>query len=101
MRMRDEAQDADEEDTEANSWAGKPQLLQLLEFCALKSKAEMVKAVLCQGAFDSAGKDDCINCKCNACGFKKLWSEGLRKHVVDEKGNVKTGAPIEFQSEVR
>ena len=97
----DEAQDDDEADVEVDSWAGKTQLLRLLEFCALKSKAEMMKNVLCEGAFDGAGKDDCINGKCSACGFKKLWSEGLRKHVVDEKGNVMGSAPVEFQSEVR
>ena len=72
-----------------------------MDFCALKSKSDMVKAVLCPGAFDGAGKLDCINCKCAACGFKKLWSEGLRKHVVDGDGNVMESAPVEFQSEVK
>jgi len=97
----DEAQDDDEDNAEVDSWEGKEQLLKLLEFCALKSKAEMMKKVLCEGAFDGAGKDACINSKCAACGFKKLWSEGLRRHVVDAEGNVKASAPVEFQSEVR
>ena len=47
------------------------------------------------------GKLNCINCKCPACGFKKLWLDGLRKHVVDGDGNVMDSAPIEFQSEVK
>ena len=85
--------------------------LKLMEFCKLESKSEMVKFVLCDGAFDGAGKEDCINGKCSCgvkngkkldsgCGFKILWSEGLRKHVVDKDGNVMASAPKEFQSEV-
>jgi len=25
---------------------------------------------------------DCLNSKCPHCGFKRLWSQGLRKHLV-------------------
>ena len=72
-----------------------------MKFCALKSKSEMVKFCLCDGVFDGAGKKNCLDGKCSACGFAKLWSAGLRKYVVDGLGNVMESAPIEFQSEVK
>ena len=51
----DDAQSDDEDDSQLDTWVGKAQLLKLMEFCALKSKSDMVKAVLCPGAFDGAG----------------------------------------------
>ena len=100
----DDVGDDDAEESELDSWAGKPGLLKLLQFCSLKSKSEMVQFCLCPGAFDGAGKSACINCKCTSCGFAKIWSNGLRKHVVDVVdgcGNVMESAPIEFQSTVK
>ena len=97
----DDAADNDDDETELDSWEGRAGLLRLMEFCGLKSKSEMVKFSLCSGAFDDAGKLDCINCNCPHCGFSKLWSAGLRKHVVDARGNLRESAPIEFQSEVK
>ena len=68
--------------------------------CKLISKSEMVKFTLCDGAFDGAGKQACINGTCSACGFRKLWSEGLRPHVVNSD-TVQPTAPVEFQTEVK
>jgi len=101
----DDAESDDEDESELDAWAGKAMLVKLLDFCRLKSKSDMVKAALCPGAFDGAGKLDCINGSCKACGFEKLWSKGLREHVVydqghPKEGDVKASAPIEFQSEV-
>ena len=98
----DETEVEDEDSSAAATWAGRAALEKLLQFCALQSKSEMVKSVLCAGAFDGAGKEDCINGKCSACGFCKLWSQGLRRHVVDsETGNVLASAPVQYQSEVK
>ena len=81
----DDADDNDEDELEAQSWDGLPKLLKLLELCALQSKSDMVKFCLCRGAFDGAGKVNCINGTCPRCGFNKLWSGegGLRRHVID------------------
>ena len=92
---------SDDNESEVGAWAGKTALQKLLQFCALKSKSEMVKFTLCDGAFDGAGKQDCINSKCSVCGFRNLWSEGLRRHVMDGEGNVLPSAPVQFQSEVK
>lgn len=94
------AQIDDAEESEAASWAGKAALEKLLQFCALKSKSDMVKFTLCDGAFDGAGKQACIIGTCPACGFRKLWSEGLRPHVVDGD-TVLASAPVEFQTEIK
>jgi hypothetical protein len=94
----DEANDDDEAETD--SWAGKSKLLELLKFCAIQSKSEMCKFALCSGAFDGAGKEDCINCKCPRCGFDRIWSKGLRPHITNA-GNILSTAPVEFQSTVK
>ena len=98
----DDAIDDDAEESETSGWAGQALLHDLLKFCAIPSKSEMVKSRLCSDAFEHAGKNKvCINSTCEACGFKKLWSEGLRKYVVDKDGNVMSSAPVEFQSVVK
>ena len=98
----DDAPDGDDDgESEVDGWAGKAALLNLLSFCKLPSKSDMVKRSLCAGAFDGPGKEACINGTCSRCGFKTLWSASLRKHVVDKDGNVLASAPKEFQSEVK
>jgi hypothetical protein len=108
-----DAADDDDDEAEADAWAGKAALLKLLDFCKLQSKSDMVKAVLCSGAFDGAGKSACINGRCPICGFRRLWSRGevdkdgnvvargLRSYVVDKDGNVLASAPKEFQTELK
>lgn len=90
----------DECEAEATSWEGHEKLKKLVDFCKIESKSEMVKSLLCKGAMEGAGKQVCIDGVCTFCGFKKLWSEGLRKLVVDESGDVLGSAPAEFQSEL-
>ena len=98
----DDAEGDDEGELEIDGWDGKEALFKLLEFCKLTSKSDMVKFILCNGAFDGAGKQKCINGECSACGFGKLiWSKLLRPHVVDTKGNLKPRAPVEFSSQVQ
>lgn len=98
-----DGEDAPEEDNEvaeAEDWVGGSCLEKLIAFCELESKAEMVKHFLCEGAFQNEGKQACINGSCQLCGFKNLWSNGLRQHVVDKEGNVRSSAPVPFQSVV-
>ena len=100
----DGAGEDDDGELEIDDWDGRAGLLKLLEFCALRSKSDMVKFVLCDGAFDRAGKQRCINGECDAddCGFgKRIWSKRLRKHVVDGYGNLKPNVPVEFSSQVK
>lgn len=93
--------DQQEESEFASSWSGNTALRQLMEFCALQSKSDMVRFMLCAGAFEGAGKEECINGKCQVCGFKMLWSSGLRPHVLDKNGNICSRAPLEFQTTVK
>ena len=98
----DDAAEGDEGELEIDNWDGKAGLLKLLEFCGLQSKSDMVKLVLCNGAFDGAGKQACINSECAVCGFgQRIWSKRLRPKVVDAHGNLKEGAPVEFSSQVK
>ena len=98
----DDAVEDDEGELEIDGWGGKAALLKLIEFCKLTSKSDMVKFILCNGAFDGPGKSKCINGECSDCGFGRLiWSKRLRPHVVDSKGNLKPGAPVEFSSQVQ
>ena len=98
----DDAGEDDDGELEIDEWAGKAGLLKLLEFCALRSKSDMMRKALCDGAYDGAGKQRCINGECSACGFGKLfWSKSLRSHVVDAHGNLKQDAPVEFSSQVK
>lgn len=93
-----------EVDSQADSFEGMPKLQQLLQFCGLQSKSDMCKFALCSGAFDGAGKLDCINVTCSRCGFDKIWSDpnvGLRRLVVDEDNSIRATAPVEFQSSVK
>lgn len=94
------APDNDDEASPASGWAGAPAMRKLVDFCRLDSKSTMVRSFLCEGAFDGTGKEECINGTCRHCGFKKVWSEGLRRHVVAE-GNVLSTAPVQFQSIVK
>ena len=95
----DDTGDGDEE-SEMATWPGRTGLEKLLQFCSLKSKAEMVKFTLCPEAFEGPGKQECIDGKCS-CGFKNMWSQGMRRHVVDSKGDLLRDAPVEFSSEVK
>ena len=105
-------------------WDGADALARLLLFCAHELKSAMVTDVLCAGALElasshpaTAGDDthpatarvlDCLNGKCTRCGFKKLWSQGLREKLVVRRrcadgtmvDDVSPDAPIEFTSKL-
>jgi len=105
-------------------WDGAAALGTLLSFCGHEFKSAMVADALCAGALDlaschpaAAGDDqnpatarvlECLNGKCSSCGFKKMWSQGLRKALVvrrrlvdgTEVDDLKPDAPVEFQSKL-
>eukprot|EP00966_Prymnesium_polylepis_P015664 362004-Prymnesium_polylepis.2 len=84
----------------------------------------MVTDVLCAGVLDLASSQpaaagdeanprtakvlDCLNGKCSCCGFRKLWSEGLRKKLIVRRrcddgklvDDLRPDAPVEFQSKL-
>lgn len=97
----EDAPDDDEDASDVSRWEGKSALRRLLHFCSLNSKSDMVRFMLCNGAFDGAGKDACINGTCSLCGFGTLWSKGLRPHIVDNNGDLKSSLPVEFQTIVK
>lgn len=99
--FNEDAPEDGEDESAASRWPGKSALEKIVQFCRLHTKSDMVKAFLCEGAFDGAGKQRCIYGECLHCGFKKLWSNGLRKYVVDSRGNVINTAPVQSQSIVR
>lgn len=94
------AADGDDDEVQADSWDGRALLKRLLRFCAINSKSGMVQFCLCDGALDGPGKKACIIGDCPLCGFDKIWSKGLRAHVVDGD-SIRTTAPVEFQSILR
>lgn len=103
-----EAEDMDGENTTDENlndggdlgWEGRPYMLKLIKFCGRQFKSQMVKDSLCDGAFDM-GALNCINGSCPHCGFRQIWSKGLRPHVLDANGDVKSDAPVEFQSQLK
>lgn len=104
----------------AEAWAGANELAALMAFCSLTLKSEMVNDVLCSGVLGLASSQpaaatapspkmlDCLNGKCSNCGFKKLWSEGLRRKLVIRRqrngkavDDLREDAPVEFQSQLK
>jgi hypothetical protein len=105
-------------------WDGAAALDRLLSFCGHEFKSAMVADALCAGALDlaschpaAAGDDqspatarvlECLNGRCSHCGFKKLWSQGLRKQLVVRRplvdgtfvDDLRSDAPVEFQSKL-
>ena len=83
-----------------------PQLEALVRFCSLELKSLMVQELICGGCLSEA-KPVCVDGKCTACGFAKLWSRGLRPKIVnmDKKspkhGELLDGVPTVWEQEVR
>jgi len=106
------------------AWAGADDLARLLAFCSHEMKSGMVADVLCHGVLDLASSQpaaagdetngatsaalSCLNGTCVRCGFKKLWSQGLRKKLVVRRrladgtlvDDLLPDVPVEFQSQI-
>ena len=71
----------------------------LLELLRLHWWLLQARGLLCPGAFNE-GRMGCVDpggceadCKCckDSCGFKGLWSKGLREKLIDSDGELKPG----------
>ena len=59
----------------------------MIKFFSTDRHIDKVQSILCQNAFKDM-KMSCIRGDCARCGFKKVWSQGLRRKLVDVMGNV-------------
>ena len=66
------------------------QLQKLVRIAGLKSKQEIVNEFVC-GSSIATARHDCVAGTCTQCGFRKMWSQGLRKSLIDSSGNLKPG----------
>ena len=95
---KDEVDDADEPDPLCTN--ALYNVMRLLHFIHIERCVDkVVKECLCPDAFENQN-EDCINCQCDACGFKKIWSEGLRKQLLREDGQLKMGVNPVWLKEV-
>lgn len=85
--------------------AADPCLLELVKFCCLESKSEIADALVCGGFLtnNSSTKKECITGSCSNCGFKRLWSQGLRPKLVDSDANgaIRDGVSPVWSQQVR
>jgi hypothetical protein len=56
----------------------------LIDLASCKHKKDHMERLLCE---ESKRTEACINGSCSSCGLKKVWSEGLRRAVVDVDTN--------------
>lgn len=70
------------------------------QFGETDRRIDKVKLLLCTNAFHSE-KRDCIEGVCDSCGFKRIWSSGLREKLVDKEGNLKSGIHPVWLKEVQ
>lgn len=75
-------------------------LKRLTDFLGLKSKSAAVEALICGGDLPNAN-EACIKGTCGSCGFKQMWSNGYRRHVVDENGHLRASAARVWGHRVR
>ena len=78
-------EDADSADTHPLSQDA--DYIRLIKFFETDRRILKVQQVVCENAFEDM-KMDCIRGNCTRCGFKKIWSQGLRRKLVDVMGNV-------------
>jgi hypothetical protein len=82
--------DAERDDAGTNVGEDDPMLTnehyqKLTKFIKLDRRIEKVKCILCKNAFEHQ-QEACIYSKCESCGVKKVWSQGLRKELVEGTG---------------
>eukprot|EP00966_Prymnesium_polylepis_P189901 4400550-Prymnesium_polylepis.1 len=86
--------DDDDGDDDAGSGDQAPAvetpLAKLVRVFQLQSKQMICNEFVCGGDLNRAERN-CYRCTCGDCGVKKLWSQGLRKDLVDASGKLKPG----------
>lgn len=92
--------DEDQEDLELDGAVDKD-LLALIEFCKLESKTKMTEKLVCHSCNIMEADMDCVQGKCAACGFKKLWSKGLKPKLVDNNQKLHDGVSPVWEQQVR
>ena len=68
-------------------------LKDLIKLCRMKHKLDQMQFILCDPV-----TPDCLDDKCEQCGFKRLWSNGLRSLIVDGNELKSTPAGSAFGS---
>ena len=58
-------------------------LKELINFAKLKSKSGMADTMICSRDAETA-RPECRDGSCPNCGFKRIWSRGVRKQASDE-----------------
>jgi hypothetical protein len=81
-------------DAEGEAAAGveEPPLLlkELASLAELASKTAIGAALVCSDCLGDATKEACLDSKCPACGFQRLWSKGMRTKVLQLSTDKKT-----------
>jgi hypothetical protein len=79
-----------EEDDDDAEIANHPKFKALLDFVDTPRRIDKVEACLCEKKM-SGDRLKCINGQCDKCGFKQLWSEGLRRCIALVKRDAASG----------
>lgn len=66
---------------------GMPLLAQLIEFSRIQRLSVVGDALVCKGKLSDNSQKECIDGKCNRCGFQRLWSAGLRPNIWKRHAN--------------
>ena len=69
-----------------------PLLLELAALAALSSKTEFANALVCSACLGDDTAQACLDGECNACSFRRLWSQGMRPKVMALDAGGKTEA---------
>lgn len=56
-------------------------LEQFISFASLSKMSEVGSALVCSECLGDATRPSCLRGECERCGFSRLWSRGLRKHI--------------------
>ena len=83
--------DADnaEPEPDADAKALRDEIQKLHDFCSLPHSSQMADAMVCAPCIEDADAK-CLRGECG-CGFKALWTKGLRKRLVYANGTLKPG----------
>ena len=93
-------QDEDEDADEPDPMRQNDNYLQLLQFVKEERRIGKVTMCLCPEAFKNQ-QEACIRCKCAACGFQKIWSQGLRVELVQPDGALRPDVNPVWLKEVK
>ena len=76
------------------------QLQKLVHIAGLRSKQDIVNEFVCGRSIGTA-KYECVLGSCAQCGFRNLWSKGLRASIVDDQGNLCAGVDKAWLTKIK